>query len=257
MILVLMFIYFTAMIFWSFFASRWIMELVYKSAGVTKRDVEHYRRDHYSRYGEKQKYRAVYWLESRSADKKRTRKLVFYHQLALGVSAVLVFAGLSCPTMPFLPEKARTAVLVGAAALLPVYNIALTVAGKAVGKKLSDDIPETRPAGHEDYNPREDDYDPFDELGDYNPEEPPEADLSGTEEIPPEIKRKRRIGRVISLVLFLICATGFVCAVVFRTQPGKRPQGRSSPKDPSHPLLRPRRPAKRRAFSLLNNSQTC
>lgn len=74
MILFLLFFYFFLMLFLNFFAAGWIMELIYREAGITKREADQYRREHITGGRmQDQNRRALYWLESRSKNPARVR----------------------------------------------------------------------------------------------------------------------------------------------------------------------------------------
>ena len=106
MILFLLFFYFILMLFLNFFAAGWIMELIYREAGITKQEAEQYRREHITGGRmQKQNRRALYWLESRSKNPARVRRLAYLHNLALSRLFCLFrrrLYALRCPLSPLM-----------------------------------------------------------------------------------------------------------------------------------------------------------
>lgn len=129
MILVLLFFYFILMLFLNFFAANWIMEIIYQEAGVTKQEAEQYRIEHIAGRPQKRNMRVLYWLESRSANPARVRRLAYLHNLTLLPSVLFIpmtFGGIG---LPFIPSDIRNIALICVMVFLPVYNALLAIAG--------------------------------------------------------------------------------------------------------------------------------
>jgi hypothetical protein len=211
-------LYFFAMIAMNFYATNWIMELVYKSAGITKRELKRYRRNHVG--GSRRELYAALWIISRSPEPERTRKLIRFHQLVMAPAALGVFFALGSIVFSLQEPEIHNAILIGAAVLIPVYNIIIALVGRFYKDKISERIPEKRPPEEEEYDPWEDDYDLEEALDEYNPEEPAAYDSSGgtDEQFSPEVaewlRRSHRRRKIFSvtvavIALLIISATAF------------------------------------------------
>lgn len=128
-------LYFILMTFLSFFAANWIMELVYQEAGVTKQEVEQYKREHIGGRSQKQTTRALYWLESRSANPARVRKLAHLYSLALLPAILCIPVAFGINILPFFSPDLKNIVLICAMVFLPVYNAVLAIIGVQYKKK--------------------------------------------------------------------------------------------------------------------------
>ena len=101
------------MLFLNFFAAGWIMELIYREAGITKREADQYRREHITGGRmQDQNRRALYWLESRSKNPARVRRLAYLHNLALLPSVLLIPATFVCIATPSIPPDVHNIVLI-------------------------------------------------------------------------------------------------------------------------------------------------
>lgn len=135
MIPFLILLYFILMIFLSFFAANWIMELVYQEAGVTKQEVEQYKREHIGGRPQKQATYALYWLESRSANPARVRKLAHLYSLVLLPAILCIPVAIGSNILPFFSPDLQNIVLICAMVFLPVYNAVLAITGVQYKKK--------------------------------------------------------------------------------------------------------------------------
>lgn len=138
MILFLLFFYFALMLFANFFAADWIMQLIYQEAGITKREAGQYRREHITGGRmQEQNRRALYWLESRSANPDRVHRLAYLHNFALLPSVLSIPIAFGCIALPFIPSDVHNVVLICVMAFLPVYNASLAIAGVLYKKRKS------------------------------------------------------------------------------------------------------------------------
>lgn len=226
MLLFLLFFYFALMLFANFFAADWIMQLIYQEAGLTKREAEQYRREHItSGRMQKQNRRALYWLESRSANPARVRRLAYLHNLALLPSVLLIPMTFVCIALPFIPSDAHNIVLICVMAFLPLYNASLAIAGVLYKKRKT--------AGSAAETLDENDTSIPDKpriIASTNQSYPTEADEGVEDAFFPEIAKERRVKKR-RTALFLIGAAlvaGLAALAVFLV-----PQLTAAPKAPA------------------------
>ena len=208
MILFLLFFYFILMLFLNFFAAGWIMELIYREAGITKQEAEQYRREHITGGRmQKQNRRALYWLESRSKNPARVRRLAYLHNLALLPSVLLIPATFVCIAMPSIPSDVHNIVLICTMAFLPVYNASLAIAGVLYKKKKTDKNAANPLAEDDPYASDETEYDVF-EAQDYFAE----AERKKEEDaFFPELVKERRASR--RKIAFILTGTAFLAGL--------------------------------------------
>ena len=126
MILFFIAAYFVVMVKLNFCASNWILDLLYQAGGVTKTEAEQYHRHQF--IGRKKELYALYWLESRSRNPARVRRLAYLHNLSL-LPSILCIVAFGIVFMLPLSSGVQNAILVAMMIFLPVYNTALAVAG--------------------------------------------------------------------------------------------------------------------------------
>ena len=126
MILFFIAAYFVVMVKLNFCASNWILDLLYQAGGVTKTEAEQYHRHQF--IGRKKELYALYWLESRSRNPARVRRIAYLHNLSL-LPSILCIVAFGIVFMLPLSSGVQNAILVAMMIFLPVYNTALAVAG--------------------------------------------------------------------------------------------------------------------------------
>lgn len=227
MILFLLFFYFFLMLFLNFFAAGWIMELIYREAGITKREADQYRREHITGGRmQDQNRRALYWLESRSKNPARVRRLAYLHNLALLPSVLLIPATFVCIATPSIPSDVHNIVLICVMAFLPVYNASLAIAGVLYKKKKTDKSAANPLAEDDTYTSGETEYDASEEQ-DYfaEAERKKEEDAFFPELVKERRKSKRRIAFILTGTALL---AGLAVLAVFLV-----PQFTAAPKTPA------------------------
>lgn len=226
MILFLLFFYFILMLFLNFFAADWIMQLVYQEAGVTKQEAEQYRREHIAagRMQERNR-RALYWLESRSANPARVRRLAYLHNLALLPSVLLIPMTFGCIALPLISSDVHNIVLICVMVFLPVYNASLAIAGVLYKKRKT--------AGSTVETFAENDIsisDKPEHIASTDQSYPTEADEETEDAFFPEIAKERRASKR-KTALFLVgtaLVAGLAALAVFLL-----PQLTAAPKTPA------------------------
>lgn len=208
MIFFLIVLYYFGMVVFNIFAANWIMDLARQSAGISKREFEHYRRRHTLSSRERRQLHAAFWMISRSNDPEHTRKLIRYHQLAMAPSGLGMTALFVSIMLALKDEKLGNIVLLASGAFLLIYNIVLMLVGKCCKGRLSEQMSESIPPEDAEYDPREDDYDPEDELINYNPEDPETYDKTDEDyqvsvELAKKLRGMKRRSRIVAIFLLL------------------------------------------------------
>lgn len=227
MIPFLILLYFILMTFLSFFAAKWIMELVYQEAGVTKQEVEQYQREeHIGGRPQKQTTRALYWLESRSANPARVRKLAHLYSLALLPAILCIPVAFGSSILPFFSPDLKNIILICAMVFLPVYNAVLAIAGVQYKKKKTARNTTEAPAEAGTYASEEADNRVLAER-DYPIEESGET---VDEAFFPELEAERKFSKRKALLLFgaVLLAAGLAALSAFLV-----PQLTAAPKTPA------------------------
>lgn len=210
MIIFLFMLYFFAMVVWSFFASNWLLSLVYRSAGITKRQAQRYQRNHVG--SSRRPLYASFWILSRSPEPKRTKKLIWLHQLAIAPAALGFPAAFAALTISIKNPQLGNLILICTAGFLFIYNLVLTLVGKFCKEKLGAQIPDNRPAqDEEDHDPWEEDVNFQEEFGEENPADAWERDSAAASEeymrLYREHRKRRNAMRLVSLILIALIAS--------------------------------------------------
>lgn len=232
MILFLIMLYFFGMVVMNIFAANWILELVYRSAGITKRQVRQYQQDHVG--GRRRQLYASFWILSRSPEPKRTKKLIWLHQLAIAPAALGFPAVFAAITISIKNPRLGNLILICTAGFLLVYNLILALVGKLGKSKFSAQIPDSRPSDKEDHDPWEEDgkfqedSNPQEEFGEENPADAWERDSAAVHEeymrLYREHRKRRNAMRLVTLILIaLIASSGLWLRLGKTSEPTEAP----------------------------------